>query len=138
MPDHVFLDTNVLLYAAQGGRSAPRKRDVARSIVATRDYCTSAQVLAEFFANAVGKGDVPLTRAKARDWVRVIAKKPCLPIDDRVVLAAIGHAERYGVSYWDGAIVAAAERLGAATLYTEDFDHGRAYGTVTAINPFID
>ena len=45
---------------------------------------------------------------------------------------------RYGISYWDGAIVAAAEAIGAPVLYTEDLNHGQAYGTVTAINPFLD
>ncbi|WP_245475942.1 hypothetical protein [Mesorhizobium sp. M7A.F.Ca.US.006.01.1.1] len=35
-----------------------------------------------------------------------------------------------------GAIIAAAERLGVKTLYTEDLNHGQAYGSVVAINPF--
>ena len=47
-------------------------------------------------------------------------------------------SERYKLSYWDGAIVAAAEALGAPVLYTEDLNHGQVYGTVTAINPFIE
>jgi predicted nucleic acid-binding protein len=35
------------------------------------------------------------------------------------------------------AVVAAAEALGASTLYTEDLAHGRTYGTVRAVNPFV-
>ncbi|WP_245435947.1 hypothetical protein [Mesorhizobium tamadayense] len=44
--------------------------------------------------------------------------------------------QHYEISYWDGAIIAAAERLGVKTLYTEDLNHGQAYGSVVAINPF--
>lgn len=133
-----FLDTNVLLYAALGIDHAQHRYDAARRIVIEEDYCTSGQVLAEFYANAIRKGAPPLAPDEAREWVRVIAKKPCLPIDERVVLAGIDHAARYGISYWDGAIVAAAERLGATILYTEDLSHGQVYGTVTAIDPFRD
>lgn len=45
-------------------------------------------------------------------------------------------SERFQLSYWDGAIVAAAQELGAETLYTEDLNHGQVYGSVRAINPF--
>ena len=43
---------------------------------------------------------------------------------------------RYGISYWDGAIIAADEALWAKVLYTEDLSHGQRYGSVRAINPF--
>ena len=133
-----FLDTNVLLYAALGLDHAQHRYEAARRIVLEEDYCTSAQVLAEFYTNAVKKGAPPLDPSEAREWIRIIAKKPCLPVDDRVVLAGIECAQRFGISYWDGAIVAAAEKLGAQTLYTEDLNHGQTYGSVTAINPFND
>jgi predicted nucleic acid-binding protein len=54
-----------------------------------------------------------------------------------LVEAAIGLSTRYQISYWDGAIIAAAERLGAKLLYTEDLNHNQIYGTVTARNPFL-
>jgi predicted nucleic acid-binding protein len=40
------------------------------------------------------------------------------------------------ISYWDAALVAAAEVIGAPILYTEDLNHGQKYGSVTVINPF--
>jgi predicted nucleic acid-binding protein len=43
----------------------------------------------------------------------------------------------YGISYRDGAIVAATEALEAPILYTEDLNHGRRYGPVRAVNPFL-
>ena len=52
-------------------------------------------------------------------------------------MRSIETARRYQISYWDAAIIVAAGELGAAILYTEDLNHGQAYGTVTAINPFL-
>lgn len=133
----VFLDTNILLYAALGKEHAQDRFDVARRIVVEEDYCTSAQVLAEFYVNVLRKGARPLSPEMAAEWVRVIAKKPCQHVDANLVRAAISLSQRYQVSYWDGGILAAAERLGAGILYTEDLNHGQVYGTVKVINPFL-
>ena len=133
----VFLDTNILLYAALGRVHAGDRLERAREIVLTEDYCTSGQVLAEFYHNAIKKGPTPLTPDKAREWVRIIALKPCQAITPDVVVAGIDHARRYKLSYWDGAIIAAAERLGAKVLYSEDLNHGQTYGSVRVENPFL-
>ena len=109
----VFLDTNILLYAALGGSREAAKKAAARRIVMEEDYVTSAQVLAEFYVNAVRKGEPPLPPDKARAWVQQIARKPCAPITPQLVQAAIAWSSRSKISYWDGAISAAAERLGA-------------------------
>lgn len=42
-----------------------------------------------------------------------------------VVRIAIKKAERYGISYWDAAILAAAEVHGADIVYSEDFNDGQ-------------
>ncbi|MFN5616890.1 MAG: PIN domain-containing protein [Brevundimonas sp.] len=133
----VFLDTNVLLYAALGREHAGPRWSRARDIVLSDDYCTSAQVLAEFYDNAIRKGRRPLTPEKAREWVRTIARKPCQPVTPEVVIAGVDHARRYRLCYWDGAILAAAERLGARVLYSEDLSHGQTYGSVRVENPFL-
>lgn len=134
----VFLDTNILLYAALGRDHAGRRWARAREIVLTEDYCTSGQVLAEFYNNATRKGAPPLTPDKAREWVRVVAMKPCQPVTSDVVVAGIDHARRYQLSYWDGAIIAAAEKIGAKVLYSEDLNHGQTYGSVRVENPFLE
>ncbi len=135
-----MLDTNVLLYAALGADVAPEKRDVARDIVATQAYSTSAQVLAEFYVNAtkLNKWEIPLSPVDAAKWVAVLSAKPCLDVDSRVVMEGIALSMRYNVSYWDGAILAAAKQLGVNTLYSEDLSHGQDYDGVTVINPFRD
>ena len=132
-----FLDTNVLVYAAIGHRSERPKYERARELIATVDYCTSAQVLAEFYVNVIKHADVSLSEAKAAEWIATISLKPCQEVDSGIVMRGIENSQRYGISYWDGAIVAAAERLGASTVYSEDLNHGQHYGAVQVLNPFI-
>jgi predicted nucleic acid-binding protein len=132
----VFLDTNILIYAALGKDVEQEKFETARRIVLETEYCTSAQVLAEFYSNVTKKGAPPLTPQEATKWVRVIARKPCQPVDAPLVASGIELSRRYGVSYWDAAVLAAADRLGAQTLYSEDLNHGQLYGAVRVINPF--
>jgi len=40
------------------------------------------------------------------------------------------------LSYWDGLILASAERLGCSLLLSEDFQTGRNFEGVRVINPF--
>ena len=44
--------------------------------------------------------------------------------------------ERHQISYWDAAVIGAAEALGAAILFSEDLNHGQLYGSVQVVNPF--
>lgn len=132
----VFLDTNILIYAALGSVDAPAKHERAVGLLATR-FGTSAQVLAEFYVNAQRKGLRPLTQAEAQEWILRLSKKPFQPVDYKIVKGGIDLAHRHKISYWDGAIIAAAERLGARVLYSEDLNHGQAYGSVRIENPFL-
>ena len=127
----------MLLYAALGRESDPRKYEIAVALLPTK-FGTSGQVLAEFYRNAIRKGETPLTPDQARSWVHALARKAVQPVDERVVLMGIDVSQRYRTSYWDGAVIAAARYLGASTLYTEHLDHGQTYEGVTAINPFLE
>jgi predicted nucleic acid-binding protein len=51
--------------------------------------------------------------------------------------AAFATRARYGISYWDAAIVEAARMLGCHQILTEDLQHGQDYGGVRAANPFL-
>ena len=132
----VFLDTNILIYAALGSVDEPVKYERAVELLTTR-FGTSGQVLAEFYVNAQRKGSVPLTADEAQEWVLRLSKKAFQPVDFKIIRAGIDHARRYQLSYWDGAIIAAAERLGAKVLYSEDLNHGQTYGSVRVENPFL-
>ena len=136
MNARVFLDTNVLVYAALGIGTDERKRKRALELIEAEDFGTSAQVLQEFFVTVVKKASHPLSASQALEWIEQWAAFPCQPIDHNLVHIAIERSERYRISYWDGAIVATAEALGSAIVYSEDLSDGQPYGKVRVINPF--
>jgi predicted nucleic acid-binding protein len=132
----VFFDTNILVYAALGtGRDEP-KRKRALELIESEDFGTSAQVLQEFFVTVVRKASRPLSAAQALDWIEQWAAFPCQAIDHQLVRIAIEQSERFAISYWDAAILVAAEALGTDTVYSEDLSDGQRYGRVRVVNPF--
>ena len=131
-----FLDTNVLFYAAMGRFSAPAKYLRARRIIAETHFAISGQVLQEFYVSVTRKSDKPLTGAQALDWLKRLIDRPCAAVDHELVVRGAEMASRYRISYWDGAILAGAERMGAPILYTEDLNDGQVYGAVRVVNPF--
>jgi predicted nucleic acid-binding protein len=136
MSVEAFLDTNVLVYAAAGRERQEAKRQRARQLIAASNFGVSAQVLQEFYVTVVQKIPVPLAPAEALEWIEQLEEFPCLPIDPPLVKIAAEISQRHRISYWDGAIVAAAEALGAQLLYSEDLAHGQRYGSVVVENPF--
>lgn len=136
MSVEAFLDTNVLVYAVAGGDEHAEKRRRSVELIETVEFGLSAQVLQEFYVTVVRKLELPLSPAGALEWIEQLEAFPCLPVDASIVKTGAEVSERYQISYWDGAIVAAAAALGAATLYTEDLSHDQIYLEVRAVNPF--
>jgi predicted nucleic acid-binding protein len=132
----VFFDTSVLVYAAVGTGKDEQKRKRALALVESEDFGTSAQVLQEFFVTVVRKASQPLSAEKALEWIEQWIAFPCQAVDHQLVRIAIEKSVRFGISYWDAAILAAAEALGAKTVYSEDLNEGQNYGLVRVINPF--
>lgn len=132
-----FLDTNIVFYAASRGlsqRDRP-KRGIARNLVSD-GFILSGQVLAEFYFNITRKGPAPFTHDEASEFIDLLREQPCVSVDADLVLHGAALASRYQISYWDGAIIAAAHIGGADTLFTEDLSHGQLYGSVRVVNPF--
>jgi predicted nucleic acid-binding protein len=132
-----FLDTNVIVYAAAGRGVENAKRERALELIETREFGLSAQVLQEFYVTVVRKIETPLAPTEALEWIEQLEAFPCLVIDSGLVKIAAELSLRYHISYWDGAILAAAESLGAPILYTEDLNHRQRYGAVQVLNPFL-
>ncbi len=74
----------------------------------------------------------------AMDVIELLEEQPFIATDLTLIKNAIELSVRYHISYWDGAIIAAADALGAPILYTEELNHGQMYGSVNVVNPFID
>jgi predicted nucleic acid-binding protein len=58
--------------------------------------------------------------------------------DERVLRVALRGAAAYQLSWFDAHLWAYAEVYGISELLSEDFQHGRRYGTVRAVNPFLE
>ena len=136
MTAKVFFDTNVLVYAAVGTGGDEPKRRRALDLIESEDFGTSAQVLQEFYVTVVRKASRPLSAVQAMEWIEQWTAFPCKTVDHQLVRIAIERSERYSISYWDAAILAAAEAPGAPTVYSEDLNDGQRYGQVRVINPF--
>jgi predicted nucleic acid-binding protein len=130
-----FLDTNVLVYAAAGRGPEEAKRIRALELM-DEDFGISAQVLQEFYVTVTRKLAVRLTPAEALLWIEQFEVFPCSSTNSQIVKIGAEISERFQISYWDGAILASARDLGAATLYSEDLSHGQLYGDVRVTNPF--
>ena len=132
-----FLDTHVLVHAAAGrGRAEETKRKHALKLIDTHDFGLSAQVLQEFYVTVTRKIAAPKSAEEALEWIVQFEAFPCVAVDAALVKIAVEISERFQLSYWDGSIVAAAEALGAGTLYTEDLNPGQKYGSLVVENPF--
>lgn len=92
----------------------------------------------EFFANITRKPAKPLSPREALEWIEMLERLDCAIVDPPLIKRSVEISERFKISYWDGAILAAAEELGAPIVYSEDLSHGQHYGAVQVINPFLD
>jgi len=93
-------------------------------------------VLAEFYVNVTRKVHLRLLPAQIDEWFELLGRYPIAAVDAMLVQRGILFARRYRIDYFDAALVAAAERLEAPILYTEDLNHGQLYGSVRVMNPF--
>jgi len=132
-----FLDTNVLLYSVSSDPAEARKRERARDLLEQDEGALSLQVLQEFYVQATrasrpNKLQHDIAVGLIRTWMRFRVQATTVP----VVSAALEIKAASNLSYWDSAIVASAQALGCAVLYSEDMHHGQVIGGVTITNPF--
>ena len=138
MSVRVFLDTNVLIYAAAGDEVDAGKFTTAGEILTTETFAISTQVIGEFIRNVQNprKMASPLSDEEVDGWLERLFEFPVISIDREIILNAAFFQRRYQIDFWDGQILAAAHRFGAETLLTEDLNHGQTYGRVLCENPF--
>lgn len=133
-----FLDTNVLVYAVSSAPADATKKAKALDLIERSHFGLSAQVLQEFYVTVTRKIRKPLSPELAVALMDEYRVFPIVPTDYPLIVAAVELSLRYGISYWDGAILAAAEVLEAPTLYSEDLSRGQRYGQVLVLNPFSE
>ena len=141
MPDAngVFVDTNILIYADD--QSDAFKQERAKTwlmrLWGERTGHVSTQVLNEYYVNVTRKNKIGLKTGDARAKVRRFQLWQPWQIDHATVETAWGIEARFGFSYWDSLIVAAAAHSGCKYLLSEDMQHLQQIDSVQIINPFL-
>jgi predicted nucleic acid-binding protein len=137
MSDHDFLDTNILVYAYD--ISDPAKQRVAQDLVRKAvggGLVISTQVLAEFAATLLHKLSPAPSSQDVIALLDALAPIRLIPPDHEIVRRAVEANSAYGLHFYDGMIVAAAERAGCERIWSEDFNPGQKYFGVAVANPF--
>ncbi len=120
------LDTNILLYSISTAEQEERKRQIARDLIDQDGWGLSVQVLQEFYVQATRAGRAhPLPHCIAAGLIRTWLRFQIQDVTAPVMVAALAIGERHGLSYWDAAVISAAQAQGARKLYSEDMSTGR-------------
>lgn len=139
-----LVDTNVLVY-----RFDPRFPDkqllateLLRSGIADGSMVVPHQAIVEFVAVATRplEGAEPLLDPAdaRREAEELLSQFDVLFPDGELLRIALRGAAAYQLAWFDAHLWAYAERFGLAELFSEDFQHGRLYGTVEVVNPFLE
>ena len=132
-----FLDSNVLVYAHDD--ADPRKKEIARSLLrhaVLGELITSTQTLAEFSATLLHKFWQQFTPDQMLGILDALAPIRLILPDAGIVRRAVEVHQTYGLHFYDGMVVAAAERGGCKRIWSEDMNAGQEYFGVTVDNPF--
>jgi predicted nucleic acid-binding protein len=134
----VFLDSNILLYAVSKAVEDAPKREVARALMLQQGFGVSLQVLQEFYHVSRVKMRLRIGPEEAEQTIQSLLRRPLAVMGLESFANARRLCVRYQLRYWDAAIIAAAQELGAQTLYSEDLSHAQSYDGVRVVNPFLD
>src|ERR1700674_5657 len=137
MPAPDFLDTNVLVYAYDA--SDPAKQTVAQELVKKAiagGIVISSQVLGEFAATLLHKVSLPARPEDVNELLDVLAPIKLVVPDGGIVRRAVEARSAYGLHFYDGMIVAAAERARCERIWSEDFNPSQKYFGIAVANPF--
>jgi predicted nucleic acid-binding protein len=137
-----LIDTNVLVYRFDV--RYPEKQRIARDVLQRGLRDDSAriphQALIEFVSvvTRTKVGSDPLLSAdEARHEVEeLMTQFPILYPNAAIVHSALLGAAAYRLSWFDAHLWAYADYYGLEEIVSEDFEHGRLYGSVRVSNPF--
>lgn len=140
-----LVDTNVLVYRCDP--RDPTKRQIAddllRGSLAQDVLVLPHQAILEFIAAVTrprrdldGAPLLPLPKAlqEAED---LMGQFLVIYPDSEVLRTALRGTSTYQLSWFDAHLWAYAEVHGIPEILSEDFEHGRHYGRVRTVNPFL-
>ena len=134
----IFVDTNVLVYLRDA--SEPDKQQRAQAWMTqlweSKTGCTSVQVLNEYYVTVTRKLSATLPINDARSDINDLQEWPVASLDNALLNSVWTVEDRYGLSYWDSLVVAAAHSMGCSHLLTEDLQDGQVLDGLIVVNPF--
>lgn len=134
-----FIDTNIFIYLFD--ETDDRKRMIANQLIQqaleTSSACISHQVLQETLNVVTRKLPSPMSAENAQRFLEqiLIPLWQVMP-SPALYQRSLALQSRYGFSFYDALIVAAALESGCARLYTEDLQHGQKIDGLLIENPF--
>jgi predicted nucleic acid-binding protein len=138
-----LVDTNILVYCFDD--RDPKKQAIAVELIERGIDEDSLriphQALLEFIAATTRpvRGHVILPQAEAlRAAGELLLTIPVLYPNESILRSAFLGWAGYQLNWFDAHLWAYAEHYGLNEILTEDFQHNRLYGTVRAVNPFIN
>ena len=136
MPDKVFLDTNILIYAYS--KDEVEKQSIANNALETygENIVISKQVINEL-VNVLFKKFKLSSNTIENAISELDTFMPIVDFDLTTQIKALHLKERYNFQYYDALIVATALESGCTILLSEDTqDQQVIENTLTIINPF--
>ena len=132
-----FVDTNILLYAISRDRAERDKSARANEIIDAGDIALSVQVLQEFYVQSTRatRSDA-ITHDQAAGLIESWGRFPVQVTTVDLMRAAMATRHRFGISYWDAAVVEAGRALGCAVILSEDLDSATDFDGVRIEDPF--
>jgi predicted nucleic acid-binding protein len=132
-----FVDTNVLIYAHDV--DAKEKHTVAKQVLQelwmNRTGTLSTQVLQEFYVNVTRKLSKPLVRTSARAVVDRYSNW-CTLTTPKEIAVAFQIEDEARIGFWDALICAAALKVGAELILSEDLNASQKIAGIRIVNPF--
>ena len=114
--------------------SSSRKELVRRAIAG--EILASTQVLGEFAATLLHKLTPPAGHEDVLAILDALGPIKLVALDGDIVRRAVEAQRTYGIPFYDGMIVATAERGGCMRIWSEDLSAGQKYFEVVVTNPF--
>ena len=137
-----LIDTNILVYRFDSRFPEKQKiaTDILRRGIAEDSVRIPHQAIVEFVAAVTRtiRGHVILEQTEAlREAEEFLKQFTVLYPNEAMLRHALRGCAAYQMSWFDAHIWSYAEHYGLSEILTEDLQHGRLYGTVRVVNPFL-
>jgi predicted nucleic acid-binding protein len=139
MPALDFLDSNILVYAHDD--TDLRKKKIAQDLLRRAvlgEAVVSTQSLTEFATTLLHKFSPPFRPDEVVEMLDALSPVKLILPDQGIVRRAVEARETYGLHFYDGMIVAAAERGECERIWSEDLNAGQKYFGIEVRNPFLE